>query len=599
MQSLAPAFAQAMANHQAGRVTAAADGYRRILSAMPDHAYALHGLGVIALQTGRQDEARVLIEQAIAVEPNFPEAYVNRGNLLRAGRRAAESKQSYLRAIVLRPDDVEAPYNCGALLQMIADSPDATACYQRTLGLAPNHPKALNNLGILHKIAGRPERALLYFRRALACNPDFAEAWYNCGVILAGRGDFESACAAYRAAIARKPDYADAYNNLGFALSCLGRADIAEKSLVAALILAPQRPETLNNLGMACQGQGRLDDALACYQAAVAHRPDFAEAHNNRGMALLSAGRFEEGWREREWRWQTPHLAPAHVPFSVPQWRGEPAEGQRILIHAEQGFGDSLQFCRYLPLVAARGLRVILAAPVPLHRLLGRLAGVERILAENEVFPPVDLHCPMMSLPLAFSTTLANVPADVPYLSADSESIAGWKRHFEEDDPRCRVGLAWAGRSRAEIADLSALDRRRSIAPERLAPLSACPGVTFFSLQKIGPPPPASLAMVDLMAEVADFADTAALIAHLDLVICVDTAVAHLAAALGKPVWLLNRFDSCWRWLRDRDDSPWYPTLRQFRQPSPGDWDHVLAAAGRTLASERPHLTRWRRATPS
>lgn len=599
MQPLDSAFTQAMTHHQAGRLTSAADGYRQILAVAPNHPYALHGLGVIAMQSGCPADALVLIEQAIAVEPAFTEAYVNRGNLLRNERRVAAARQSYLHSIVLRPDDVEGPYNCGTLLQMTGDSPGAATCYRRALTLAPDHPKALNNLGILHKSAGQPRLALLCFRRAVARAPNFAEAWYNSGVILAGfDGGFDEACKAYRNAIALKPDYADAYGNLGLTLSCMGHAAEAEDVLLEAMILAPQRPEILNNLGMACQNQGRVDDALACYQSALAHRADFAEAHNNRGMALLSAGRFAEGWREREWRWRTPHLAAAHVSFSVPQWLGEPAMGQRILIHGEQGFGDSLQFCRYVPLVAARGLRVTLAVPAPLRRLLGGLDGVERLLTDGEAPPPVDLHCPMMSLPLAFSTALTSIPAEIPYLFTVPEQLAAWRRRFDDNDARCRVGLAWAGRSRPEVPDLAALDHRRSIAPERLSALLQCPGVTFFSLQKAETPPPADFPMIDHMVDIDDFADTAALIGNLDLVICVDTAVAHLAGALGKPVWLLNRFDSCWRWLLNRDDSPWYPTLRQFRQPRPGDWDRVLATVAHTLTTERHSLTHWRRSNP-
>jgi Tfp pilus assembly protein PilF len=452
----------------------------------------------------------------------------------------------------------------------------------------------------LYKIAQQPKQSLLYFQRALTCRPDFAEAWYNSGVILSGLPDsFEEACNAYRTAIALKPDYADAYNNLGFALSCLGHADIAEKSLVAALILAPQRPETLNNLGMACQNQGRLDDALACYQSALTLNPDFAQAHNNRGMALLAAGRFEEGWREREWRWRTPHLASSYTPYPVPQWRGEPADGQRILIHAEQGLGDSLQFGRYLPLVAARGLRISLLIPRPLRRLFARMAGIERILTEDEPPSPYDLHCPMMSLPLAFSTTLANIPANIPYFFATSDSAALWNLRLAGSDDRCRVGLAWAGSARPEFPDLAALDRRRSIPPDNLAPIWECPDTTFFSLQKNGPLPSSGAPIIDHMAEIDDFADTAALIANLDLVISVDTAVAHLAGALGKPVWLLNRFDGCWRWRHHGDDSPWYPTLRQFRQPRPGNWNSVIASVARSLTMERHHLTQWRKTNPS
>ncbi|PKU21821.1 tetratricopeptide repeat protein [Telmatospirillum siberiense] len=591
-------FIDAMTHHQAGRLAAAADGYRRVLAEMPGYPYALHGLGVIALQSGRSDEALALIERALAIEPEFAEAYVNRGNLLRKAGRMAEARQSYRHATDLRPGDAEAPYNLGTLLQMTGEGTAASICYRRTLDLIPAHAKALNNLGIQYKLEGRNEQALRCFRRAAAAQPEFAEAWYNQGVTLAGFVDaFPEASRAYRNAIALRPAYAEAHNNLGLALSHLGRAGEAETVLVRALVLSPGRPEILNNLGMACQGQRKLDEALACYDQALALRPDFAEAHNNRGMALLTAGDFEEGWREREWRWRTPHLAQSQQSFAQPLWRGEPAAGARILIHAEQGFGDSIQFCRYIPRLADRGLRVILSVPQELRRLLSGLPGIEQLLEEGDALPPFDLHCPMMSLPLAFSSTLADIPSRVPYLSAADRSVDAWRRRLP-DDGRCRVGLAWAGNSRSHMADLAALDRRRSLPAERLTILGDRPDVTAYSLQKTEPLPPPGSPVVDHMGSIDDFAEAAALIANLDLVISVDTAVAHLAGALGKPIWLLNRFDNCWRWLQGRDDSPWYPTLRQFRQPRPGDWEAVLAAVSQALTEQAPSLTRWRRTKP-
>lgn len=590
-------FNEAMAHHQAGRLAAAADGYRRVLAAAPDHPYALHGLGVLALQSGHPALSLPLVERAIVVEPVFAEAYVNRGNILRAMGRMREARESYLHAIGLRPHDPEAFYNLGALAQMSGEPGTAALCYQRTLDLAPSHPKALNNQGILHKLAGRREEASRSFRRATDAHPDFAAAWYNQGVTLEGiDGAFPKAACAYRNAITLRPAYAEPYNNLGLILTHQGQAAAAESVEIRALVLSPNSPEVLNNLGMACQGQGRMDDALACYGQALALRPDFPEAHNNRGMALLTIGNFEEGWREREWRWRTPHLAQSHIAFPEPLWRGEAAEGARILIHAEQGFGDSIQFCRYIPLVTARGLRVTLSVPAELRRLLASLPGIEHILDDGAPRPSIDLQCPMMSLPLALSSRLSDIPAQTPYLFAEQDSTDRWRQRLAVDE-RCRVGLAWAGSSRSQMPDLAALDRRRSLPPERLAVLANRSDVTFYSLQKGPPLPPPIVPIVDHMADIHDFADAAALVANLDLVICVDTAVAHLAGALGKPVWLLNRFDSCWRWLQGRDDSPWYPTLRQFRQPSPGDWGSVLAAVSLALTEQAPLLSRWRRTT--
>jgi hypothetical protein len=294
-------------------------------------------------------------------------------------------------------------------------------------------------------------------------------------------------------------------------------------------------------------------------------------------MALLAQVDWPAGWQEYDWRWKTPDLSKAWRGFPQKQWLGEPAEGRTLLIHAEQGFGDTLQFCRYTPLAAARGLRVILEVPGPLVRLLRCLPGVDRVVERGEALPDFDLHCPMLSLPLAFGTTLSSLPGAVPYLHADPELTAAWRARLAAVDIQGpRVGLVWAGNP-GKVADA-----RRSLPADRLAPLFV-DGAHFVSLQKNGPATPADLPLTNFMGEVADFADTAALVANLDLVISVDTAVAHLAGALGKLVWVLDRFDPCWRWLAGRRDSPWYPTLRLYRQPTPGDWAPVLAEVLRDL----------------
>jgi hypothetical protein len=299
-------------------------------------------------------------------------------------------------------------------------------------------------------------------------------------------------------------------------------------------------------------------------------------------MALLLSGRFEEGWKEYEWRWKTKMWSSGAREFSAPLWSGEAIGDRTILLHAEQGIGDTLQFCRYAPLIA-RGTRIILEVQAPLVRLLSRLPGVMQIVARGDNLPPFDVHCPLMSLPLAFGTTLDTIPAATPYLSAAAVLAADWQERLAGLDG-LRVGLLWAGAQRLNFPAGATVDRRRSVTLKALAPLGEVSGASFVSLQKDGPAaqaadPPHGLVLHDFTADLHDFEDTAALIVNLDLVISVDTAVAHLAGALGKPVWLLNRFDTCWRWLLNRDDSPWYPTLRQFRQPRSGDWNSPVCAA--------------------
>jgi len=432
--------------------------------------------------------------------------------------------------------------------------------------------------------AGRLDEAERLFRQFLAVNPRHADSLHLLGVIAYQTGRHDLAADLIMKAIAINPREASLQSNLGNLLLQQGRLDEAVACYRKAIELKPDFSEALNNLGNALRAQKHLDEAVTSYSRALELRPDDPETHYNLATALLARGDMPAGWEEHEWRWKTPQLAPSHRDFAKPQWRGEAAEGRTLLIHAEQGFGDTLQFCRYAPLAAARGLQVILEAPKPLIRLLGSLSGVDRLVAQGEALPQFDLHCPMLSMPLALGTTVTTTPGNVPYLRADAAQAAAWRTRLAALENRGpRIGLAWAGNPRKHILATAAIGRRRSIAPDRLAPLFELPGPHFFSLQKDGPAAPAHFPLTDFMTEMGDFADTAALVANLDLIISVDTSVVHLAGALAKPVWLLDRFDSCWRWLVGRRDSPWYPGLRLYRQPQPGDWDSVVAEVTRDL----------------
>jgi len=429
-----------------------------------------------------------------------------------------------------------------------------------------------------HLRAGRANEAELLFRQVLAVDPHHAESLHLLGVIAYQTGRPDMAVDLIGKAIASDPTNASSHSNLGNLLQQQERLDEAIACYRRALALKPDFSQALNNLANALKARNGPADAIASYHGAIRLRPDDPEVHYNLGMALLACGDMAAGWEEYEWRWKTPQMSPARPQFAQPQWRGEAAEGRTVLIHAEQGFGDTIQFCRYAPLVAARGFRVILEVPTPLRRLLRTLPGIDRFMVDGEARPPFDLHCPMLSLPLALRTTLATIPAAVPYLHADAALVSDWGARLAMLETRGpRIGLVWAGNPRKQLIAAAATDRRRSIRPELLTSFINVPERQFFSLQKDGPAPPEHFRLIDFMDEMADFADTAALIANLDLVISVDTSVAHLAAALGKPVWLLDRFDACWRWLTGRRDSPWYPGLRLYRQPRPGDWDSVLA----------------------
>jgi tetratricopeptide (TPR) repeat protein len=483
----------------------------------------------------------------------------------------------------------------------------AEAGYREVLAVEPAHTDSLHLLGVIALQIGQFSLAVEVIGKAIALQPFVADFHNNLGLALTGLDRLKEAERSYREAIRLKPDYPEARNNLGNALKDLGRIEDAERAYLAALRLKPDYAAAHNNLGTIHAARGRLEEAAACYRAALRldpnypeayHNlanavrglghwdetgiycrealrldPNYAEAHYNLGWWLLLTGQFEEGWREFEWRGR---LKARHAPrrFTQPLWNGEDLGDRVLLLHAEQGAGDTFQFCRYVPLAAARG-RVVLEAPRPLLRLLTGLPGIEHIVAAGDALPPFDLQCPLLSLPRAFGTTLDTVPAEVPYLKAEPDQVAAWQARLVGLDG-LRVGLVWAGNP--EQAD----DDRRSIAFDRFSDLAGVPGVVFVSLQKgdaaaLAHARSIGMSVTDWTEELGDYADTAALIETLDLVISVDTGVAHLAGALGKPVWLLNRFDPYFVWLLNREDSPWYPTLRQFRQPVPGDWDSVVA----------------------
>jgi Flp pilus assembly protein TadD len=611
-------FAVALQDHQAGRLAEAERQYRQILAALPQHSDTLHLLGVVAHQSGRGEVAVQMIGRAIAINATDAVYHSNLGATLFALGRLEEAVACYHRALELKPDYAEACRNMGTALKGLERLEEAAACFRAALEIKPDYAEALNDLGYVLTQLGRLDEANVCLHRAVELSPDYAEAHNNLGSTLRQQGRLDEAIVSFRRSVALKPDYPEAHNNLGGALKQQGRLDEAIACYRRAIEIRPDFPDPHNNLGNAFAAQEQSDeamacyrhaielkrdfpnphnnmgsvfalrqqsqDAVACYRHAIKLKPDYPDAHNNLGMILLRRGDMEAGWPEYEWRWRTPQLVKARRNFPQPQWRGEPAAGRTLLIHAEQGFGDTLQFCRYASLVAARGLRLILEAQKPLVRLLGSLAGPDLVVARGEAIPAFDLHCAMLSLPLAMGTTVASIPAAVPYLSADAAQVAQWRtRLAATQDRRRRIGIAWAGNPRRHAPDIAAVDRRRSIAPELLAPLFDLPDLRFFSLQKDGPKAPAHFPLTDVMAEMDDFADTAALIANLDLVISVDTAVVHLAAALGKPVWVLDRFDSCWRWLTGRRDSPWYPALRLYRQPQAGDWEAVVAEVFRDL----------------
>jgi tetratricopeptide (TPR) repeat protein len=481
--------------------------------------------------------------------------------LHQAGAPAAAATL-YRRALAADPANADAHHLLGLALHAQGRMEAGLAALARARALRPAEPLYAGNLGRLHLAAGDAAAAEPLLRTA-AADPAFA---HDHGLALLRLGRPAEAEAALRRAHALNPHDRATAARLGNLLAERGQFD------EAIALLAPfADPDGRNNLGVALTAAGRLHEAIATLDRALKDSPGHADAAYNRATALLLAGRLPEAWPGFERRWHRRGFSPP-FPHPSPRWRGEPT-GERLLLHAEQGFGDTIQMARFLPALAARH-RLVLALPRPLHRLHRPLVPGIEIHDLAAPLPEADLHCPLMSLPAALALDLPDLPGPGPYLSAEPSATAAWAARLAPL-AGLRVGLAWAGNP-AYPADAA-----RSLPPAPLATLAGLPGVSLVSLQKGAAPP---IPMADWTADLGDFADTAALIANLDLVVSVDTAAAHLAGALGKPVWLLNRFAPCWRWMLGRDDSPWYPTLRQFRQPAPGDWTAVLLGVRDALA---------------
>ena len=419
---------------------------------------------------------------------------------------------------------------------------------------------------------GKLDEAVACYRRALELKPDYAEAHNNLGTAFKDQGKLDEAVACYRRALELKPDFAEAHNNLGIALKDQGKLDEAVACYRRALELKPDYAEAHNNLGNALKDQGKLDEAVACYRRALELKPDFAEAHGNQSLLSLLTGDFQRGWAEYEWRWKTKQCQ--RRDFSQPLWDGQPLEGRTILLHAEQGLGDAIQFVRYAALVKQRGGAVIVECPKPLLSLLASCAGIDRLVGRGDDLPPFDVHAPLLSLPGIFHTSLETIPADVPYLFADPGLVEHWREELG-GIAGFKIGIAWRGNPEHRN------DRARSIPLSCFEPLAGLPGVRLLACKKgrawsSCKSWPDRFPITELGSRLDDFMDTAAVLMNLDLVITCDTAVAHLAGALGVPVWVALPFVPDWRWLLDRSDSPWYPTMRLFRQKKPGDWAGVF-----------------------
>jgi tetratricopeptide (TPR) repeat protein len=541
IDNLGRTIEQGAALHRAGRFNEAEKIYARILKTAPDQFETLQLMAELKMAQGKPAKAHRLMSAAVAARPRSADALVLLGHSLRA----------------LRRDD------------------EALASFEKALALDPGHVDALGLRGDVLLSHRKPEEALRCFDQILKSAPEHAEARASRGVALAMLERTEEALTDFDAVLARAPQHAMALNNRGNALASLGRYAESLAAFDRVVALLPQHVLAWNNRGNTLSALKRHADAIASFGKAIALKPDYADAHFNQSLALLVSGDYGRGLAAYEWRWKRTGAPTARRNYGRPLWLGEfPLQRKTILAHSEQGLGDTIQFARYVSLLARAGATVVLEVQAELKSLLSRLAGVTAIVARGEPLPAFDVQCPLGSLPLAFKTDLATVPADIPYLAADESRIAKWRPRLEAlEHPR--VALAWAG----NVSHVN--DRNRSIALAKLGPLWKSSTVRFVSLQRELRSSDAdelnnAPGVLHVGDALADLDDTAAVIALCDLVISVDTAVAHLAAAMGRPAWVLLPFSPDWRWTLDGEHSPWYPAARLFRQPRLGDWESVI-----------------------
>jgi tetratricopeptide (TPR) repeat protein len=567
-------------------------------------------LGMLLVRRGRLDEALKSYDLALKLKPGSADIWVSLGDLLQKQMRSQEALLTYDHALTLEPGHAGAASKAGLLLFGVGRFEEALARFELSDTIRPGRTETLYHKALCLTRLARLEEAAVSYRKLLEIDADNYEARNNFGVVLIDLGRSEEAVPHFRKAIETNSDVVAAFSNLALALLDLKRFDEVVATLDCAIALAPDLAELFNNRGNALKGLERIEQALASYDRAIALKPDYALAHNNRGICLddlmryeealssfgtalaaqpdygdahwnlavnrLRGGDFKTGWIEHEWRWKAASLRLKARQFDQPLWLGgEPIDGKLLLLHNDQGLGDAIQFCRYIPQLAARGARVILEADKPLKDVLSSVAGISQCVAKGDPLPDFELHCPLSSLPLAFETTLETIPSTTPYLSV-GENARDWTAWLGPTRLP-RVGLVWSGNPDHNN------DHNRSMPLNTLLPLLDVEA-RFVSLQKNARPGDRLVLgerrdILDADPELSSFADTAALIQQLDLVISVDTSVAHLAGSLGKPVWILLPYVADWRWLLERTDSPWYPTARLFRQSGTREWNQVVPQA--------------------
>jgi tetratricopeptide (TPR) repeat protein len=570
----------AISYYQTGDFQQAKESCEKVLRVQPDNANMLHLLGLVLYQLGHYDLSIQYIQQALAFEPYDAGLYYDLGNVLEDKGQLSDAIISYQKALQINPDYPEAYNNLGFAFRKRGRIDEAISCYQKAIEISPMYYDAYYNLAMSLQENEQIDEAISCYQKAIEISPDYPEVYNNLGFAFQEKGQLDRAIDLYRRALEIHPSYPEAQTNLGNALMGKGLINEAIACYKEALRLNPDYVEAYTNLGNAYQQKGSISEAITCYQKALRINPDFASAHWNLSLVYLLSGNFEQGWNEYPWFWHLKDVVPRK--FSRPPWDGSIMKDNKILLYAEEGYGDTIHFFRYIPLVAERCAKVIIECQEELISLVRNIDGVNQVIAQGEQIPEHDVHCSLLMLPAIFKTTFESIPAKVPYIPIDPGLTKQWQDMMQDDNEKIKIGLVWAGGHKEGTLNY------RSCSLEMFLPFIKLDGITFYSLQKGEAAEqtenlPEGIKLVNYMEEIRDFSDTAALIENLDLVISVDTSVAHLAGALGKPVWLLLHFVPSWRWLLGREDSPWYPTMRLFRQPAPGDWGPVIERVLREL----------------
>lgn len=578
-----------IALHQAGDLAAAEGVYREILAAAPGHADALHLYGLIAHQRGDNTTAIRSITKAIEMDSKVALYHANLGRVLKASGDDAGAVEAFRAGVQLEPDTAALHADLASALLGAGDADAARARANLALDLDPNSAEAYVNLGLaLQELYGPSfADAINAFRRAIALAPGLAGAHLGLGVALHEAGERDAAKKAYEQAVALNPGFVEAHCNLGNLARDAMRFNDAVVHYRAALDINPEQPVVWGNMAVALQESGHLDEALRAYDRAVAITPDDPDIRRNRGMGLLAKGHYIEGWRDYEYRWQTARFRKLQRDWPVPMWDGSDLTGKRILVHAEQGLGDTLQFCRYLSMLHDFGAQVIFECADSLRLLIETMPGVDAVMVPGAPLPKIDCHAPLLSLPGLFGTTVESVPADVPYLAVPDGRAEKWRKIAAKWPESRKIGIAWRG------SPDHPRDAVRSPGLAAFMALAALDTVALVSLQKEGGMAELASVMgaekiIDPSDQIGDFADTAALMTTLDAVVSCDSAPLHLAGALGITAFAALPHVAEWRWGQAGDATPWYPGMTLVRQPQFGDWAGVFAQVNALLTKPNP-----------